>query len=138
MHKASSFDSQINFRSFTNLRNIEKSDESAINQQSRTHSEESRTYDALNAIRKKNPNRIIIVHFHIHTIRNKSEKLKEVIIGKTDILLISETNIDDTFPLKQFTLKAFIRPYRLDRTEHGGGLICFSLERRYLPKCYQM
>ena len=39
-HKTSAFDSHINFRSFTNLGNIEKSDELAINQLNGTCSEE--------------------------------------------------------------------------------------------------
>ena len=58
--------------------------------------------DGLNEIRKKNPNRIIIAHLNINSIRNKFEMLKEVIGNKTDILLISETKLDDTFPLNQF------------------------------------
>ena len=53
--------------------------------------------------------------------------LKEVIGSKIDILLISET-LDDRFPLSQFILEGFTPPYRLDRTEHGGGLILFIRE----------
>ena len=78
-HKASSFDSQINFRSFTNLGNTEKSDQSAINRVNETSSEETLKNDGLNEIRKKNPNRIIIAHLNINSIRNKFEMLKEVI-----------------------------------------------------------
>ena len=51
--------------------------------------------------------------------------LKEVIRNKIDILLTSETNLDDTFPLIQFILEGFTPPYRLDRTEYGGGLMLF-------------
>ena len=40
-HKASSFDFQINLRSFNNLGNTEKSDESALNQLNGTYSEET-------------------------------------------------------------------------------------------------
>ena len=58
-HKASSFDSQMNFRSFTNLGNTEKSDKSAINQLNGTYSEKMLKNGALNEIRKKNPNRIL-------------------------------------------------------------------------------
>ena len=53
--------------------------------------------------------------------------LKEVIGNKIDILLISETKLD-TFPLSQFILEGFTPPYRLDRTEHGGGLLLFIRE----------
>ena len=44
--KASSFDSQINFKCFTNLGNTGKSDQSAINRVSETSSEETQKNDA--------------------------------------------------------------------------------------------
>ena len=49
--------------------------------------------------------------------------LKEIIGNKIDILLMSETKLDDTFPLSQFILEGFTPPYRLDRTEDGEDLI---------------
>ena len=79
----------------------------------------------LNEIRKENPNSIIIVHLNINSIRNKFEMLKEVIGNKIDILLIPEIKLDDTLPLSQFVLEGLTPPYRLDRTEHGGGLMLF-------------
>ena len=79
--------------------------------------------DALNEICKKNPNRIIIAHLNINSIRNKFEMLKEVVGNKIDVLLISETKLDDTFPLNQFILEGFTPPYRIDRMAHGGGLM---------------
>ena len=54
--------------------------------------------------------------------------LKEVIGNKIYILLISETKLDDTFPLSQFILEGFTPPYKLDGTEHGGGLVLFIRE----------
>ena len=69
-----------------------------------TASEETLKNDALNEIRKKNPNHIITAHSNIKSIWNKFEMLKEVIGNKIDILLISETKLDDTFPLSQFIL----------------------------------
>ena len=47
----------------------------------------------------KNPNRIIITHLNINSIRKKNEMLKEVIGNEIDVLLISGTKLDDTFPL---------------------------------------
>ena len=55
--------------------------------------------------------------------------LKDVVGNKTDILLMSETKLDDTFSLSKFILEGFTPPIRLDRTEYGGGLM-LSL---YLP-----
>ena len=93
-----------------------------------TSFEETLKNDGLNEIRKENPNLIIIAHLNINSIRNKCEMLKEVIGNKIDILLISETKLDDAFPLNQFILEGFTPPYRLDRTEYGGGLMLFINE----------
>ena len=97
-YKASSFDSQIIFRSFTNLGNTEKSDQSAINRVNETSSEETLKNYVLSEMRQKNPNLIIIAHLNISSIRNKFKMLKEVTRKKNDILLIYETKLDDTFP----------------------------------------
>ena len=72
----------------------------------------------MNEIRKKNPNRIIIAHLNIN----------EVVGKKIDVLLISETKLDGTFPLNQFILEGFTPPYRIDRSAHGGGLMLFVRE----------
>ena len=93
-----------------------------------TSSEETLKNNVLNVIRKKNPKRIIIAHLNINSIRNKFEMLKEVIGNKINIFLISETKLDDTFVLSQFILEGFTPQYRLDRTEHGGGLMLFIRE----------
>ena len=42
-----------------------------------------------------------------------------------DILLISETKLNDTFPDGQFTIDGYKEPIRLDRNRHGGGLMFF-------------
>ena len=91
----------------------------------------------MNEIRKYNTNHIIITDLNINTIRKKSEMLKEAIGNKIDILLISETKLDNTFSLSQFILEGFTSLYRLDRTDHGAGLF-FSLERIYLRNWYLM
>ena len=41
--------------------------------------------------------------------------LQEVIGNNTDVLLISETKLDPSFPSSQFFLDGFTPPYRLDR-----------------------
>ena len=45
--------------------------------------------------------------------------------NKVDILLISETIIDITFPSSQFQIPGYSNPYRLDRRQHGGGLLLY-------------
>ena len=59
----------------------------------------------------------------INSIRNKFNYLSEQIRGNVDILLVSETKIDDSFPQGQFVIDGFSAPYRLDRNCLGGGLL---------------
>ena len=37
--------------------------------------------------------------------------------------MISETKIDESFPLSQFMIDGFSMPYRCDRNSHGGGIL---------------
>ena len=38
-----------------------------------------------------------------------------------DILVISETKIDSSFPENQFCIEGYNPPFRLDITQEGGG-----------------
>ena len=40
-----------------------------------------------------------------------------------DILIISETKLDNTFPHALSHLKGFSNPYSFDRKSHGGGFL---------------
>ena len=41
--------------------------------------------------------------------------------GKIDILMISKTKNDESFPNGNFIIEGFSTPYRLDRDSKGGG-----------------
>ena len=68
----------------------------------------------LKNLRMKNTNKIIIGHLNINSIRNKIFMLADIVRNNIDILLISETKIDNSFPKSQFLLHGFSEPYRLD------------------------
>ena len=85
-------------------------------------------FDSLNEVRKLSPNILIIAHININSIRNKIEMLKETITDKTDILLISETKLDSSFPVNQLLIDGFSPPYRLDRNADGGGIMLYVRE----------
>ena len=70
-------------------------------------------------------NQLIFAHLNINSIRNKFEFLAEQIKGKTDILMISETKINESFPQGNFLIDGFSTPYRLDHDSKGGGYIFF-------------
>ena len=54
--------------------------------------------------------------------------LPDQIKGNIDVLLVSETKIDDSFPIGNFLINGFSTPYRLDRNSNGGGLMLFVRE----------
>ena len=48
--------------------------------------------------------------------------------GNVDILVISETKLDESFPVGQFKIPGFATPFRRDRNEFGGGIMVFARE----------
>ena len=82
----------------------------------------------LRALRKKNLNKLIIVHLNINSLRNKFELLKDQIQDNIDILMISETKIDASFPIGQFLLNSYSTPFRLDRNAHGEDILLYVRE----------
>ena len=99
----------------------------------------SDVYTTLNDIRVKNIHRVIISHLNINSIRNKFEALSDIIKNKIDIVLISETKLDSSFPNSLFYIDGFSPPYRKNRNKRGGGLILYvrndipSKELRTIP-----
>ena len=79
----------------------------------------------LQNLRLKNVDKIIIGHININSVRNKIHMLADIIRGRVDIMLISETKLDNTFPKAQFFLQGYSEPVRLDRTANGGGLLLY-------------
>ena len=82
----------------------------------------------LTALRKKNLNKLIIAHLNVSSLRHKFELLKEQIQDNIDMLMISETIIDASFPIGQFLLNGCSTPFRLDRNAHGGGILLYVRE----------
>ena len=61
-------------------------------------------------------------------IPNKFDLFSEQIKGTIDVLKISETKIDDSFPIGQFLIEVFRAPYRLDRNSKGRGILFYVRE----------
>ena len=77
--------------------------------------------------RLQNPKKIIIGHLNINSLRNKIDFVKDIFKNNIDILLISETKLDPSFPLNQFSINGF-KFFRKDRDRNGGGLILYINE----------
>ena len=54
--------------------------------------------------------------------------LEELIKDKTDIFLITKTKLDSSFPSRQFVIKGYSTPFRLNRNQNGGGLLLYVRE----------
>ena len=73
-------------------------------------------------------NNAIIGNLNINSLPNKFDELKVPVNGMLDVLIITETKLDDTFPVWQFHIDGFSKPYRLDRNRNGGGVIIYMRE----------
>ena len=82
----------------------------------------------LKTIRSDNVNKLNFAHLNINSFRSKPEFLAMQVEGKINILMISETKIDESFPKGNFLIEGFSTPYRLDRDSKGGGILLYVRE----------
>ena len=68
---------------------------------------------------------MVFAHWNINSIRNKFELLCEQVWGNTDVLMVSDTKIDNSFLIGNFLINGFNQPYRLDRDSKGGGIMLY-------------
>ena len=54
--------------------------------------------------------------------------LREIVQDKLEILMISDTKVDPSFPSSQFAIDGFSSPFRLDRNSSGAGIMLFVRE----------
>ena len=66
-------------------------------------------YD-IRRLKLSNSNKIILGYLNINSVRSKFECLRDIINNNIDILLISETKLDVTFPVGQFLINGFHSP----------------------------
>ena len=66
---------------------------------------------------------IIIGHLNINSIRSKFDLMKTMLTRNIDILMITETKLDDSFLASQLEIDDFNTPFRLDRNKDGGGIL---------------
>ena len=77
------------------------------------------------SLREENSDRPIFVQININSIRNKFQFLASQVISNVDVLLVSETKLDDYFPAAQFLLNGLSKSCRLDRCSNGGRLLLY-------------
>ena len=82
----------------------------------------------LKALRLTNVNKLIIAHLNLNSLRNKFEFLISLIKDNIDVLMISETKLDESFPTSQFIINGFSAPFCLDQNDKDDGIILYIRE----------
>ena len=86
------------------------------------------TGDVLSRIitsRQKDCRKLLLWHLNINSIQNKFEEVKILVNQlKAQVIFLTETKIDSTYPNSQFKLDGF-NLYRQDRRKGGGGIMAF-------------
>ena len=82
-------------------------------------------------IPKDNLNKIIYAQLNINSIPKKFDSLADTIKDNIDVLMISETKVDDSFPDGPFFFDGFETPFRLNRDTNGGGIMLII--RNHIP-----
>ena len=82
----------------------------------------------LRDISRKSMNRMKIGQLSIISIRNKFDQLVPAVVRNLDILIITETKTDSSFPEAQFEIDGFTTPYRNDTDCHGGGILLYMIQ----------
>ena len=81
--------------------------------------------DMLHKLRIKNLGRIVIGSLNVNSLVGKFDELKIKVKGKVDILILTETKLDHSFPTAQFYIEGYKCPYRQDRNINGGGVLIY-------------
>ena len=68
----------------------------------------------LKKIRLKDPKNVIIGNLNINSISGKFDQLKCLISNHVDILVLTETKLDEMFTTSSFLIDGFSSPFWLD------------------------
>ena len=78
--------------------------------------------------KKSNHNRLIFSTLNVNSVPNKLDDIRITIADFVDILVITESKLDQSFPDSQFFINRISKPFRKDRNRHGGGLLMYIKE----------
>ena len=63
---------------------------------------------------------------NINSINNKFDQLKLLVERNIDVLVITESKLDETFPTKQFCMDGYSKPFWKDRNKNGSGVMIIN------------
>ena len=102
------------------IKNLDNNDMNTSNEKYSTDIAPGNSLFEIKVLRFRNPNKIIIGNLNINSLPNKFDQLNDTVLNYIDVLVLTETKIDDSFPTAQFLVRGFSKPYRLDRNSNGG------------------
>ena len=76
---------------------------------------------------------LIFGNLNINSINSKFDQMKFLLQGNVDILVLTKTKLDNSFPTNQFLIEGYLKPFWLDRNRNGEGLLVI-LEKLYPVK----
>ena len=82
----------------------------------------------LKQLKLKNSHRLVFGQININSIRNKSEPFKKLVKGNLDLIVVTKSKLDESFPQQQFLIEGYNLPFRADRIRNGGGILIFVRE----------
>jgi hypothetical protein len=83
------------------------------------------TFKDLRDVRRSYPKNFMAAHLNINSLRYKFDEIKEVLTDNiVDLLIISETKLDESFNDNLFSVDGY-KVQRRDRNQYGGGLLTF-------------
>ena len=81
--------------------------------------------EGIDTIRNKHPKDLFLAYLNINSFRHKVINVRDSLkVMPVDILAISETKLDDSFPNAQFHINGY-RVFRKDRNQYGGGVLVY-------------
>ena len=87
-------------------------------------------------LRKKYFNHLIIGNLNINSLPNKFKDLKILVKGKVNIIVITESKLDYTFPDSSFCISGYNKAFRKTEIEMAGEF-SFLLGMIYRAKNYR-
>ena len=78
--------------------------------------------------KENNHNRLFFSTLNVNSIPNELDDIRITISDFVDILVITESKLDRSFPDSQVFINRFSKPVRKDRNKHGGGLLMYIKE----------
>ena len=112
-----------------NSTRTDSSDTSILSEQSQTHhpNAQESVYPGVTAFRAAHKKSLIFSYLNVNSLRYKLPEVKPLLTDNlVDILFISETKLDESFPPEQFRIDNFNGPFRKDRNKYGGGLVAYT------------